>query len=85
MKINVDAAWNANMRSAFCGAIVHDHEGIVIAGFTCSIVEAFDAPSAEALTLFCATKKALNKEFFKSPAKVQFQSCHPLFGTLANG
>ncbi|PPD97821.1 hypothetical protein GOBAR_DD05163 [Gossypium barbadense] len=61
--VNVDAAWNAEMRFVACGAIVCDHDGMVLAGFTCLIVEAFHAPSVETLTLACATQKALEKGF----------------------
>ncbi|XP_016724922.1 uncharacterized protein [Gossypium hirsutum] len=63
VKINVDVALNEEMRFAFCGVIVRDHEGMVIVGFSYSFTKAFDAPSAEALALACATQKASRRAF----------------------
>ncbi|PPD68122.1 hypothetical protein GOBAR_DD34999 [Gossypium barbadense] len=38
---------------ASSGAIVRDHEGMVLADYACSITEAFDAPSAKAIASAC--------------------------------
>ncbi|MBA0854305.1 hypothetical protein Goshw_028875 [Gossypium schwendimanii] len=70
VKINVDVALNEEMRFAFCGVIVRDHEGMVLVGFSYSFTKAFDAPSAEALALACATQKAFKKGF----SRVIFES-----------
>ncbi|PPD70302.1 hypothetical protein GOBAR_DD32819 [Gossypium barbadense] len=56
-------SWNAKTRCATCGGIVHDHEGLVLAGFTYSIAEAFGTPLAEAVALACAVQKAIEKGF----------------------
>ncbi|PPS09718.1 hypothetical protein GOBAR_AA10933 [Gossypium barbadense] len=55
-------SWNVETRSATCEAIVHDHEGLVLAGFTCSIAEAFGTSLAEAVALACAVQKAFEKK-----------------------
>ncbi|KAK5832567.1 hypothetical protein PVK06_016369 [Gossypium arboreum] len=65
VKINVDVVGNAKTSFAYYDVVVHGHEGMVIVKLTFSIVEAFDAHSTEALSLFCATKKALEKSFSK--------------------
>lgn len=52
-KINVDVEWNAQTKVASSGAIVRDHEGMVLADYACSITEAFDAPSAKAIASAC--------------------------------
>ncbi|PPD70030.1 hypothetical protein GOBAR_DD33092 [Gossypium barbadense] len=53
-KVNVGMAQNAETECFACGAIVHDHEGMVLIGFACLIAEAFVALSVEVLALVCA-------------------------------
>ncbi|MBA0775725.1 hypothetical protein Gotri_010840, partial [Gossypium trilobum] len=53
------------MRFAYCDVVVRGHEGMVIVRLTFSIAETFDAHLIEALSLFCAAKKALEKSFSK--------------------
>ncbi|KAK5813294.1 hypothetical protein PVK06_028742 [Gossypium arboreum] len=80
VKINVDAALNEEMRSAFCDVIVRDHEGMVLVGFSYLFTKAFDASLAEALALACTAQKAFKKGFSRVS-----QLCCTLLSTLADG
>ncbi|KAK5772203.1 hypothetical protein PVK06_048481 [Gossypium arboreum] len=52
------AGTDKETRFSTYGAIVHDHRGMVFAGFTYSIAEAFNAPLIEAFVSSCAVQKA---------------------------